>query len=366
MEHQRDMSNIHRILDANLNRAREAVRVLEDAGRFLLDDRDTVSVCKQMRQTLKQFADAAGRGMLLASRDTTGDVGTDVTCDVEQSRTSPAEVATAAAKRLTEALRTLEEYAKIVAPDHAPALEQTRYRAYTLEQSLLERLAAKQSLDGRRLYLLLSSHLCAGRDMIDVARSAIAGGVDILQLREQDLSDLDTVRVAQQLRTLTADENCLFLINDRVDIALACEADGVHLGQTDLPLPAARKLLGSDKLLGRSTHSLDQATAALADRASYLAVGPMFATATKDTPPVGPTLLNDYRAALPSATTLVAVGGITSATAPQLAAADCLAVSSTIAQAPDPAAAAAELRAAFLDAKPQDTPPATLSTEAPA
>ena len=357
------MPTLHRILDANLNRAREAVRVLEDAGRFLLDDRDAVSVCKQMRQTLKRFADGVGPGLLLASRNTTGDVGTSVTCEVEQSRSSEAEIATAAAKRLTEALRTLEEYAKLVAPDQAAELEQTRYRVYTLEQSLIERLAAKQSLDTRRLYLLLSSHLCAGRDMLTVAREAIAGGVDILQLREKQFSDLDTFHIAEALRELTADSGCLFLLNDRIDIALACEADGVHLGQTDLPLPVARKLLGSDKLLGQSTHSLDQAATALDTRASYLAVGPMFATATKDKPPVGPELLNQYRATLPAATTLVAVGGITAQTAPQLAAADCLAVSTAIAEADDIAAAAGELREAFLAAKDQQTPAVTLSPE---
>ncbi|MBT7171945.1 MAG: thiamine phosphate synthase, partial [Phycisphaerales bacterium] len=140
-------------------------------------------------------------------------------------------------------------------------------------------------------------------------------------------------------------------------IALAAEADGVHLGQTDLPLLEARTLLGSDKLIGRSTHSLNQAREALADRASYLAVGPMFATTTKNKSPVGPGLLSDYRANLPAGTPLVAVGGITAQTALQLGAADCLAVSSAIGEAPDPAAAAAELRTAFCSNQSANTPP---------
>ncbi|MBT3279663.1 MAG: thiamine phosphate synthase, partial [Phycisphaerales bacterium] len=174
---------------------------------------------------------------------------------------------------------------------------------------------------------------------------------------EKQLSDLETFRVATALREICNETGCVFMMNDRIDIALAAEADGVHLGQTDLPLLEARTLLGSDKLIGRSTHSLNQAREALADRASYLAVGPMFATTTKNKSPVGPGLLSDYRANLPAGTPLVAVGGITAQTALQLGAADCLAVSSAIGEAPDPAAAAAELRTAFCSNQSANTPP---------
>ena len=156
------MRDVHRILDANFNRAREALRVIEDFARFILDDEALCSTAKNLRARLQEVYGHFEAGALLASRDTPGDVGTRISSAGEGRRTGAADVATAACKRLTEALRTLEEYAKTEAPDAAAELESLRYEAYTLEARLAARLAAAGRFEPVRLYVLVTSRLCRG------------------------------------------------------------------------------------------------------------------------------------------------------------------------------------------------------------
>jgi len=281
------MRDIHRILDANLNRAREALRVVEDFARFVLDDASIASSAKGMRSLLQEAAATLPAEALLTGRDTLGDVGTTLTSPTEGRRADAADVALAACKRLTEALRTLEEYAKID-PATAPAaseFEALRYKAYTLEKRLTIRADPPGRFQVVRLYALLTSDLCSG-DPLDVAAAAIDGGADCLQLREKTLPDRELLSLAERLRTLTSETDVMMIVNDRPDIAAAVGADGVHLGQDDLPIAAARRVLAPRMIVGRSTHTLAQARAADTEAADYIAVGPMFATTTKDAGPI--------------------------------------------------------------------------------
>ena len=175
------MREIYRILDANFNRAREALRVIEDFARFALDDAGLSASAKGLRARLRRARERFPAGELLAARDTPGDVGTRITTAEEKDRPDAAAVVSAACKRLGEALRTLEEYAKVVSAEDASAFEEMRYSAYALEQRLGARLAVGRRFEDVRLYVLLTSRLCR-RDPLLVARAVLAGGADWREL----------------------------------------------------------------------------------------------------------------------------------------------------------------------------------------
>ncbi|MCD4699588.1 MAG: thiamine phosphate synthase [Phycisphaerae bacterium] len=339
------MRKIYRILDANFNRAREALRVIEDFARFVLDDAGLSASAKDMRSRLRQSMGHFPADAMLAARDTPGDVGTTITSATETDRPDAASVATAACKRLTESLRTLEEYAKVANPASAGEFESMRYAAYTLEQRLALRLAGSERFNAVRLYVLLTSHLCKS-DPIVTAQAAITGGADCIQVREKEMPDRKLLAHARCLREITQASGVLLIINDRPDIAAIVGADGVHLGQDDMPVVEARRSLGEGgAIVGVSTHNISQARAAAADGADYIGVGPMFPTTTKDAGPIAGVgylkqVVTDI--SLPH----VAIGGITVGNVGELVTAGAcrVAVCSAVIAAADPAAAAAEIK----------------------
>jgi thiamine-phosphate pyrophosphorylase len=203
-------------------------------------------------------------------------------------------------------------------------------------------------------------HLCvitdpglAGRDHAAIAAAAVAGGADMIQLRDKAGDVRALLPQARAIQAHCRAHGAIFIVNDRLDLALAAGADGVHIGQDDLPAEAARHLLGPGKILGVSTHSREQAEAALAAGADYIGFGPMFATGTKETgyTPRGLAGLQEVRAAvrLP----ILAIGGITLERAADviIAGATAPAVISAIVAAPDIAAAAAAFRGRVAAAK---------------
>lgn len=167
-----------------------------------------------------------------------------------------------------------------------------------------------------RLYAIADADQTGGRPLDRVVEAMLAGGVSVLQLRVKDRPAGEFLRAALTVRERTARAGCLFIVNDRLDVALAADADGVHLGQEDLPLEAARPLMG-DKLIGVSTHSLSQAEQAEQGGADYIGFGPVFDTRTKQTgyPSRGLSMLESVsrRVRIP----IVAIGGVTADNAPQ-------------------------------------------------
>ncbi|MGL4555586.1 MAG: thiamine phosphate synthase, partial [Gemmataceae bacterium] len=246
-----------RLLDAAANRAREALRVLEDHARFVLDDAFLVEQLKGLRHDLTRALIEHGPPGLLAMRDTLGDVGTAVRADGEYRRDSLRDVVAAAGKRLGESLRSLEEYGKVVSPLLGERVEAVRYRAYTVEKALALVASGRQALRDARLYVLLSGSSCVASLEWTIEQAA-AGGAAVVQLREKSLNDRDLLRRAADVRRWTRRAGVLFIMNDRPDIARLVGADGVHLGQDDLPVREARRLLGPDALIGVSTHDADQ------------------------------------------------------------------------------------------------------------
>lgn len=190
------------------------------------------------------------------------------------------------------------------------------------------------------LYVILDRTVARGRDLEVVLDGAIAGGARMVQLREKAWPSGQILPIAERLRERCRREGVTFIVNDRVDLALAVDADGVHLGQDDLPSRAARPLLRRGMILGRSTHSVTQARAAQTEGADYVAVGSMFPTSSKaGFELVGPALVKSVRPDI--SVPLVGIGGITPENVDQviLAGADGIAVISAVCAADDPALA---------------------------
>ncbi len=194
------------------------------------------------------------------------------------------------------------------------------------------------------VYLVTEEALSGGRSSVEVARAALQAGVRIVQLREKEGTARRALEIGQALRALTLEHGALLVVNDRVDLAIAIGADGVHVGQEDLPVAVARSLLGPDALIGLSITDARQLAAADAAEADGLGVGAIFPTGSKaDATDTGLELLARSRAA--TSAPIVAIGGITAANAGDAvrAGADVVAVISAITGAADPGAAARAL-----------------------
>lgn len=265
-------SAIARILDANLNRAREGLRTVEEWCRFGLEDPQLSQQCKDLRQALAQWHHTDFK----AARNTPDDVGTQLTHPQENQRQNTQALLHANLCRVQEALRVLEEYGKLHEPGMGASCKQIRYQVYALESQLL-RQTRLQQLQHTSLYLVTSPVM----DLVAIVEAALKGGLRLVQYRDKETDDGLRWQRAQALQQLCQQYGALFLVNDRVDLALAVNADGVHLGQQDLPIAVARQLLGPQKIIGRSTTNPEEMLRAIAEGADYIGVGPVYATPTK-------------------------------------------------------------------------------------
>lgn len=274
------MSNLKRILDANLNRASEAARILEEIARFLLDDKDLSEKLKNIRHKINEVQEQS-YGCYLEARDTENDVGVEI--KNSDKRIDVENIFKANIKRLQQALRTLAEYS-VENGENVALFEKLRYTSYTLEKIMWDKIATDKSLiEDKKLYLVTNSDKFASEDeFLDAVASALQGGVDVLQLREKNMSAKNVLELGKKVKQLCSEYGAIFIVNDRIDIAAILDADGVHLGQDDLDVKSAREILGKDKIVGVSTHAPEQALKAVADGADYIGVGPVFATPTKE------------------------------------------------------------------------------------
>ncbi len=263
---------LYRILDVNLDRAREGIRILEEWCRFALDSAELTDLCKSLRQDIAQWH----HPVLRAARDTAGDAGTGLTHPQEAQRDTIAAVLQANLCRVEEALRVLEEYGKVYDPAMGAAFKQMRYQVYTLGSRLMTH-QRQRLLDQAQLYLVTMPH----PNLVSTVEAALQGGLTLVQYRDKQANDDERLQNAQALCQLCRRYGALFIVNDRVDLALAVDADGVHLGQQDIPVALARQLLGPQRLIGRSTHCPEDLHRAIAEGADYIGVGPVYETPTK-------------------------------------------------------------------------------------
>jgi thiamine-phosphate pyrophosphorylase len=301
---------IYRIIDANRNRIGEGFRFLEDIARFMLDDGITSEQLKNLRHDIVEGMQTINVE-LISERDAEGDTGAGIDT-ANKDRTLPSLVI-ANSKRVEESLRVMEELAKL--PETCNSLQSNKYRdarfqLYTLERRILSYML-RTHCTGRvtGLYVILDTQLTGTRDIIDCARESLAGGARIIQLRDKLYEKEKLIPIARQIRDLCSESDALFIINDHLDIALAVDSDGLHLGQSDLPLSIARRALRIDKIIGRSTHSLEQALQAEKEGADYIGVGSIFPTTTKQSADIiGIDVLRTIRQAV--SIPVVAIGGI--------------------------------------------------------
>ena len=315
-----------RMIDANLNRSSEGLRVLEDVARFLLNDAELGQRLRTLRHDLARETKSLSVG-LLSQRDSEHDVGRPHSIPFPSKRRKLnmeatslrglLDLVTANAKRVEESLRVVEELAKL--PEISSMLnsarfEQARFALYTLERGLVSRVSRRDKIERIcGLYVILDRQFLAGRDELDIAGQIIDGGARVIQLRDKSRFYRDKkgelLLVAQKLKALCSQAGVLFIINDYLDLAMAVDADGLHIGQGDLPLPVVRKELPVDKIVGCSVTTVAQATKIQNEGADYVAVGSVFPTTTKKgATVVGVDILKELKRVV--SIPLVAIGGI--------------------------------------------------------
>jgi thiamine-phosphate pyrophosphorylase len=298
-----------RIIDANCNRIGEGLRFLEDVARFLLNDAELTRQLKTMRHTLVKSLSQFGPA-LISERNSETDVGIGTEISHRQDLLS---LVTANARRVEEALRVVEELSKL--PDlsstlHSKDFETARFNLYTLQQKLLSRLTRRQKIEQLTgLYVIIDTQTLGLKGEVDAARKAIKGGAKVIQLRDKQRSRGALLTIAKSLADLCRKSNTLFIVNDYLDIALASNADGIHIGQDDLPLSMIREELPVDRIIGLSTSTVPLARKAESEGADYVAVGSIFPSLTKPKAKVvGLERLRQIRKAI--SIPIVAIGGI--------------------------------------------------------
>jgi thiamine-phosphate pyrophosphorylase len=333
-----------RIVDANLNRLGEGLRVLEELARLVLDDAALTQQLKNLRHDLGRM-DRGMQTRLLGARDAASDVGREMKVPGEVSLRGVADTVAANARRAQESLRVLEELAKTGPGLDPDKFQKARFALYTIEKALVGRITRRDKM-GRLhgLYVVVDTAALGGRDPVKVAGQAIRGGASAIQLRDKSSAGKTLLAVAREMQGLCTEKGALFIVNDALDIALAAGADGLHVGQEDLPVKEARRLLPLDKILGCSARTVAEALAARDDGADYIGVGAVFPTPSKpEAEVVGPARLEEIKRAVDLP--LVAIGGINEDNLGQViaAGADAVAVISAVLGAADVAAAARRL-----------------------
>jgi thiamine-phosphate pyrophosphorylase len=331
----------NRIIDANFNRAREASRVIEEFCRFVLNSGPFTERAKKLRHELSASIGKLDAGRLIAGRDTLGDVGVGKTVEKQLTRGNLNDCFTAGCKRLTEALRALAEVIRIDNEPLAAVIEKLRFDAYALEKDIVMFSDTSAKFRKVSLYVVITSNLPA--EVISLGYKCAGGGADCIQLRAKDIEDDMLFALAFEFVKICKDAGIISIINDRADIAVASGADGVHLGQNDLPVKQTRKLQLAPLIIGKSTHSHKQLHAACAEGLTYVGLGPVFATPTKPgADAVGLEYVTSATQELAgTGIAHVAIGGITPDNVERVlsAGAESIAVCSAVTHTSDPAAA---------------------------
>lgn len=304
------MNRDYSVIDANLARVKEGIRVLEDIVRFVFADKELFEALKILRHSLSGMEVWFQPAHTIGGRFGT-DVGGGTNAPGEFTRHSLYSLIRANASRSIEALRVLEEFAKLYSKKNAHLIERARYQMYSVERDLLIRTPhfwLSRFFEEGTVYPL--------SDSLEDIKDFIDAGAKVIQLRDKSGSKKLIYEKGKEIcryiikRQKEGKEKIIFLINDHVDIAAQLPVDGVHLGQDDGEIMRARQILGSNKIIGRSTHSLEDARVAVGEGADYIGVGPIFVTPIKnETLPIGIDILKKIVDEIPLP--MCAIGGIT-------------------------------------------------------
>lgn len=269
-----------RILDVNANRLSEGLRTIEDVARVVCEDAQVALQVKQLRHATSAAIKLLDRNHRLAARNTLSDAGTQFTETSELDRNDWRSIVVAACERSLQSLRCLEEFSKLVSAEASQAIKHVRYHAYDVLAQAELRLLARRTNTVASLYVLIDCQLPV-EDFANYVFSLVEAGVDCIQIRDKACDGQRLVQYASTAVQVLRETAATVIVNDRVDVALASGADGVHLGQEDIQLLDARRIAGPRLQIGVSTHSLEQALTAQQAGADYIGCGPTFPTTTK-------------------------------------------------------------------------------------
>jgi len=299
------MNNLYRIVDANFNRTREGLRVLEELARFSDQNPVLTKTLRGLRHRISVLTECSfPRPKLLANRRSEADLGRNFR---PEKRTGKKDLVLANSLRVTESLRVLEEMVMLLKPEATASFQDLRFSFYDLEKGLS--VLYRKKLPDHPVYVVIDPTLIPG-DPLAFVKTLLDAGAKIFQLRAKKMPDRLLLELAQKIRLETEKFGACFIVNDRPDIAALSDADGLHLGQADLPAIKARQIC-PDVLIGISARSVREAKKAIAEHVDYVAVGSVFPTASKeDAVTVGLKTLKEVKRAI-GRTPLVAIGGIT-------------------------------------------------------
>jgi len=272
---------IYSAMDANINRGIEGIRVCEDIFRFSVKNLLS-SEFKNLRHKITEIISSISSGSLLAARDILHDEQKFVNTALEMKRESVKDIFRSNIRRAIEASRVIEEFSKSIHPDVAIGFQEIRFKLYDLEKRGWLLLEKNFMMDKFRfsLYAIIDSGFVPFEQMEETSKVLSGSGADIIQLRMKDFNDRDFLYTAEKISRVCRDNNILFIVNDRVDIAMLSDAHGIHLGQDDIPVQMAQSISGNRLITGIST--INAVEAADGSDADYIAVGPVFPTSSKD------------------------------------------------------------------------------------
>lgn len=267
--------NVFRIIDANINRVSEGLRVIEDIQRFIYGDED---LSKRLRELRHEVRKSFYSKELLENRNSVEDIGLCISKNTNlDEKHNLQDLLTSNFKRVQEGLRSIEEALKIIGYyKESKIYEGIRFEAYDLEKKVLPR---KVILD-TDIYAILCEEFSKGRSNVEVTKELIQSGVKIIQYREKYKNNKEIYEECKEIRNLTKENGVTFIVNDHISIGLSVKADGIHIGQDDMPIEEVRRM-APDMIIGLSTHNKNQAKEAVDKGADYIGVGPIFYTTTK-------------------------------------------------------------------------------------
>jgi thiamine-phosphate pyrophosphorylase len=271
-----------RIIDANLNRIGESLRLLEDIARLILNNAALSRQLKSMRHELEEV-DFPLKKQLLQARQADSDVGADIKVEQQLEKRDLYTAVIANSRRIEQSLRVIEELGKTDGINMNPdKFEKARFTLYTIEKDLVSRLLRKDKADRiKGLYAIIDTDSLKGRSHLEIAREILKGGARIIQLRDKTTPKKELLPIAVALKKLCAEYDALFIVNDHLDIALATDADGLHIEQEGIPAAIARRLMPIDKIIGCSVSNQNEATAAETDGADYITVSSIYPITSK-------------------------------------------------------------------------------------
>ena len=302
---------IYRIIDANINRLCEGLRVIEDFFRFFNNDLKNSENLKKIRHKVRKNTEKFD---FINFRESEFDVGKDINLKEELKRDDIEHILKANFKRIEESLRVLEEYFKLFNENLSKIFKNIRFEIYEIEREIkfkkfkfLNMLSTQKPI----LYGIVDKRF-SKLNHIDLTKQMLDGGIRIIQLREKILSDKKFLNIAIEMKNLCEEYDALFIVNDRVDIAILSNADGLHIGQDDIDINYAKNLLGPHKIYGLSTHNFKQVEDAITKNPDYIGFGPIFPTKSKENPDpiIGIDSLKRLKEEFKNSPPVVAIGGI--------------------------------------------------------